>query len=251
MPLPGLGLLRRALAAARARAGALVAAGEARARRRSVERAGELPLEAFLDLLGLPRDPAPAWAELARRSPPSLLPDPARSAALVRERLPAAAAALLEDARRAREHVFDLLGSGPTPLGAEIDWQKDWKTNARWPLLTFQEIPIKVSRGGPEDVKLPWELSRFYHASALGRAYATTKDEACPGELEALMAAQALDFRLRANPKARMGRGTEAAYALIRRRVPFLNHDEYLHPHILAVEHLVSTGKLAQVANQD
>ncbi|MFL5732265.1 MAG: histidine ammonia-lyase, partial [Chloroflexia bacterium] len=64
--------------------------------------------------------------------------------------------------------------------------------------------------------------------------------------LEALMAAQALDFRLRANPKARMGRGTEAAYALIRQRVPFLNHDEYLHPHILAVEHLVSTGKLAQ-----
>lgn len=65
--------------------------------------------------------------------------------------------------------------------------------------------------------------------------------------LEALMAAQALDFRLRADPQARMGAGTRAAYDLVRERVPFVEKDEYLHPHILAVEDLVSGGKLAEV----
>jgi histidine ammonia-lyase len=66
--------------------------------------------------------------------------------------------------------------------------------------------------------------------------------------MEALMAAQALDFRLRADPQARMGRGTRAAYDLVRERVPFIEKDEYLHPHILAVEGLVSSGKLAEIA---
>ena len=62
------------------------------------------------------------------------------------------------------------------------------------------------------------------------------------------MAAQALDFRLRADPQARMGRGTRAAYDLVRERVPFIERDEYMRPHILAVEGLVSSGKLAEVA---
>jgi histidine ammonia-lyase len=67
--------------------------------------------------------------------------------------------------------------------------------------------------------------------------------------LEALMAAQALDFRLRAESSpARMGRGTAAAYDLVRERVAFIERDEYLHPHILAVEELVATGKLAEIA---
>jgi histidine ammonia-lyase len=66
--------------------------------------------------------------------------------------------------------------------------------------------------------------------------------------LEALMAAQALDFRLRAGSQARMGRGTRAAYDLVRERVPFIERDEYMRPHILAVEDLVSSGKLAEVA---
>ena len=31
-------------------------------------------------------------------------------------------------------HRFDLLGSGPTELGPEIDWRADFKTGRRWPL---------------------------------------------------------------------------------------------------------------------
>ena len=63
--------------------------------------------------------------------------------------------------------------------------------------------------------------------------------------LEAMMAAQALDFRLKANPTARMGRGTQAAYELIRERVPFLHKDEYIAPHIEAMEELVRSGRFA------
>jgi histidine ammonia-lyase len=65
--------------------------------------------------------------------------------------------------------------------------------------------------------------------------------------LEAMMAAQAIDFRLRANPQARMGRGTAAAYELIRERVPFLEKDHDFQPYIAAVEQLVVSGRLASV----
>jgi histidine ammonia-lyase len=66
--------------------------------------------------------------------------------------------------------------------------------------------------------------------------------------LEAMMAAQAIDFRLSAEPAARLGRGTKAAYDLVRERVPFFEKDDYFYPHIQAVEELVKSGKLAQAA---
>ena len=67
--------------------------------------------------------------------------------------------------------------------------------------------------------------------------------------LEAMMAAQAIDFRLKADPQARMGRGTEAAYEAIREYVPFLERDEDFHPYIVAVENLVLQGRLAAIAS--
>lgn len=51
---------------------------------------------------------------------------------------------------------------------------------------------------------------------------------------ELLCAAQAVDFRRRAmgRPDARLGRGTAAAYELIRQAVPFRGHDAELAPDI-------------------
>jgi histidine ammonia-lyase len=66
--------------------------------------------------------------------------------------------------------------------------------------------------------------------------------------LEAMMAAQALDFRLQAEPKAHMGAGTRAAYDLIRERVPFLERDEDFQPYIAAMVELVVSGRLAGIA---
>jgi hypothetical protein len=62
-------------------------------------------------------------------------------------------------------HRFDLLGSGPTDLGPEIDWSADFKTGRRWPL--HHSSLLRVSYGDGSDVKVPWELSRFQHLPLL------------------------------------------------------------------------------------
>lgn len=63
--------------------------------------------------------------------------------------------------------------------------------------------------------------------------------------LEAIMAAQAIDFRLKADPTVRMGVGTQAAYDAIRAHIPFLEKDANMHPYIAVAERLVLDGKLA------
>jgi Heparinase II/III-like protein/Heparinase II/III N-terminus len=68
-------------------------------------------------------------------------------------------------AREAAEHRFDLLGSGPSALGAEIDWLADFKTGRRWPLR--HGSLLTVAHGDGSDVKVPWELSRFQHLPLL------------------------------------------------------------------------------------
>jgi len=65
--------------------------------------------------------------------------------------------------------------------------------------------------------------------------------------LEAMMAAQAIDFRLRKDPSGRLGAGTRAAYELIRSRIPFLERDEDMQPHIASAIALVTSGELARV----
>jgi histidine ammonia-lyase len=64
--------------------------------------------------------------------------------------------------------------------------------------------------------------------------------------LEAMMAAQAIDFRLKADPQVGMGAGTRAAYEAIRARIPFLDKDDDMRPHLAAAEELVVSGALAK-----
>jgi histidine ammonia-lyase len=64
--------------------------------------------------------------------------------------------------------------------------------------------------------------------------------------IELLCAAQGVDLRRETlGAAARLGLGTRAAYALIRDRVPFLEHDEPLAPHIEALTDLVRSRALA------
>jgi hypothetical protein len=65
-------------------------------------------------------------------------------------------------------HRFDLLGSGPTDLGPEIDWSRDFKSGRRWPMR--QSSLLRVSYDDGSDVKVPWELSRFQHLPLLAAA---------------------------------------------------------------------------------
>ena len=65
-------------------------------------------------------------------------------------------------------HRFDLLGSGPTELGPEIDWHTDFKTGRRWPLRHSSLLPVAYGDGS--DIKVPWELSRCQHLPLLAAA---------------------------------------------------------------------------------
>jgi uncharacterized heparinase superfamily protein len=96
--------------------------------------------------------------------------------AVLNERWSASVAATLAEADRAMAHTIDLLGSGQVPLGASIDWHRDFKSGKQWPRAYFQDIP-EIDLNDDSDIKVPWELSRFYHLVALGKAYACTRDE--------------------------------------------------------------------------
>jgi histidine ammonia-lyase len=67
--------------------------------------------------------------------------------------------------------------------------------------------------------------------------------------IELFAAAQAIDFRrARAGRPLRLGRGTAPVYAAIRARVPFLEQDAAMTPHIEAVRGLVVEGELSRLA---
>jgi len=95
----------------------------------------------------------------------------------LREIAPEAEKMILAEADRICNHIFDLLGSGPTPLGKKIDWHMDFKTGLRWnPRVYYKRIRPAPYPGG-YDIKVPWELSRCHHFVSLGQAYWITGDE--------------------------------------------------------------------------
>jgi uncharacterized heparinase superfamily protein len=122
----------------------------------------------------------PTGASLARQ--PLLLvggEDVGRAAAACRRLSPDAVESVLRRADAICDHVFDLLGSGPTKLSPAgpayqpIEWHSDFKSRYAWdPAIFFRDIPYGHAPG--VDIKVPWELSRFQHLSTLGQAYALT-----------------------------------------------------------------------------
>lgn len=92
--------------------------------------------------------------------------------------------ALRRRTERILAHEFDLLGSGPTALGPEIDWNRDFKSGRKWDLLPSEAIDC-AEPGRDSDVKVPWELSRCQHLTALGRAWVIERDPRLPVEFEA------------------------------------------------------------------
>jgi len=68
--------------------------------------------------------------------------------------------------------------------------------------------------------------------------------------IELLCGAQAIDFRRRAQPAAKLGLGTAAAFQAIREQVPFIAVDEVMYPHIEAMLQLVRKGHIAEAARR-
>jgi len=73
-------------------------------------------------------------------------------------------------------HVFDLLGSGKMDFGKVINWHCDFKSGKVWSRwLPHWLIRYELNKGF--DIKVPWELSRFYHLPILAQAYNLTGKE--------------------------------------------------------------------------
>jgi len=108
-----------------------------------------------------------------------LLPE---QAALLAKFFPDAYYITIEQADRIRGHRFDVLGSGECELGKEIDWHTDFKNKHTWQVEHFNRLELTDTKGG-YDVRIPWELSRFYHAVRLGQAYLYTLDESYAQEI--------------------------------------------------------------------
>ena len=69
--------------------------------------------------------------------------------------------------------------------------------------------------------------------------------------IELFAAAQGVDFRRQTlGEKARLGRGTEPAYDLIRKHVPFLENDAIMYPYIEAIRNLIATGQIVRAVNR-
>jgi hypothetical protein len=83
-------------------------------------------------------------------------------------------AELIEDADAVLAHRFDLLGSGEVGLGPEIDWQLDFTTGGRWPMVHIYRLPLRI--GGGSDVHIPLELNRFNHLPLLAAAHRVSGD---------------------------------------------------------------------------
>ena len=89
---------------------------------------------------------------------------------------PEAISATMESAERICAHRFDLLGSGPTDLGSQIDWHRDFKSDFRWDPRVFS-TRLRYGNVIGADVKVPWELSRCQHFPTLGKAYWLTGND--------------------------------------------------------------------------
>ena len=99
-----------------------------------------------------------------------------RYAAAFRARYPDEVAGVVATADAALRHEFDLLGSGPKALGPRLPWLDDFKTGRHYPIQYCRDIQY-MELDKPTDVKVPWELSRCQHFTALGQAYWLTGDE--------------------------------------------------------------------------
>jgi histidine ammonia-lyase len=69
--------------------------------------------------------------------------------------------------------------------------------------------------------------------------------------IELMAAAQGIDFRKeQLGQTARLGRGTQPAYDIIREHVPFLEKDAIMYPYLEFVRNLITSGQIVVVVNQ-
>lgn len=68
--------------------------------------------------------------------------------------------------------------------------------------------------------------------------------------LELIAATQGIDFRKKVMPQARLGKGTQPVYDLIRNNVPFIEEDTVLYEYIDTIWQMVRTGEIANIVSR-
>lgn len=115
------------------------------------------------------------------RSPPRFFfntHDKERVVEIIKEEYSTSLEQTINDTDEICNHIFDLLGSGKTELGKEINWHLDFKSGFRWnPKEYYLWTGKHVILNDDSDVKVPWELSRCQHFVTLGKAYWYIGDE--------------------------------------------------------------------------
>ncbi len=91
----------------------------------------------------------------------------------LRKSYPDKARAIIGRAEEAYENCVDVFGSGPTYLGAKIDWHLDFRSGRIWRKDFYQNVPL-IFWGDQSDAKVPWELSRFHSLVDLAAAFHLT-----------------------------------------------------------------------------
>jgi len=68
---------------------------------------------------------------------------------------------------------------------------------------------------------------------------------------EIFAAVQGIDFRFDGKPDpSRLGKGTRAAYQLVRQQVPFIETDTIMAPLMQKVQQLINSGELLNTVEQ-
>lgn len=89
---------------------------------------------------------------------------------------------ILDDAHNILSHKIKLFSSDIIQLDKTIQWRQDFFSNRVWPLDFFTDVQVSYRDGS--DIKVPWELSRFYHLPILTIAFFVTKDEKIINEIK-------------------------------------------------------------------
>lgn len=82
---------------------------------------------------------------------------------------------IIKSTNKIMSGTFEVLGTA-IPAGGGIDWHLDYSSGYRFPERRFF-LKIKPAPEKGVDIKLPWEVSRFYFAPQLAIAYRLTGNE--------------------------------------------------------------------------
>ena len=102
---------------------------------------------------------------------------------LLRQHLPEAISATIEEADEILQHRFRLLGFRDLDYGAEIDWHLDAVHGKRAPFKAWYKIDF-LNFNEVGDHKITWELNRHQHLITLAKAWAFTGDKRYVEEIE-------------------------------------------------------------------